>query len=162
MRRACQFLAVLAGCALAASAIPANAAPACASAADQAAFEVLALRQMMTELATKCSYVDEYNNNFIKRFQPALQANYHEVLSYFRRVYGAAGQGRMDAFTTDLVNEISREANLQGAQFCPRAKWIINEMDALRSMDELAPYAAAKDFGPVGMSMCPAAAPRRR
>jgi hypothetical protein len=35
-------------------------------------------------------------------------------------------------------------------------------MNALRSMEELAAYAAVKDFAPVGMSMCPAAAPRRR
>ena len=100
-----------------------------------------------------------YNHNFVARFQPALQANDREVLAYFRRIYGGAGQTRMDTFTTDLVTEMSHEANLQGAEFCPRG-WVISEMDAL-GVDELAQYAAVKDFSPVGMSMCPPGAPAR-
>jgi hypothetical protein len=156
------MLATLTFCAMAAAAAPLQAAPLCSSAADQSAYEVLALRQQMTLLGTKCGREQEYNKNFVARFQPALQANDREVLAYFRRIYGRAGQGRMDTFTTELVTEMSHRANMQGAEFCPRAAWVINEMNALRSMDELASYAASKDFSPAGMSMCPAgAAPRR-
>lgn len=147
--------------ALTAAAGPVAAAPACLSPADQSAYDVLALRQEMTLLGTKCGLEQQYNHNFVVRFQPALQANDREVLAYFRRLYGGAGQTRMDTFTTDLVTEMSHEANLQGAEFCPRAEWVISEMDALRTMDELAPYAAVKDFSPVGMSMCPPGAPAR-
>ena len=152
-------------CALAAAVVPVDAAPACTSLADQSAYEVLALRQEMTLLGTKCGREQEYNKNFVARFQPALQANDREVLAYFRRIYGRAGQSRMDTFTTDLVTDMSHQANQQGAEFCPRAAWVINEMDALRSSDELAQYAAVKDFSPVGMSMCPpgaASSPERR
>ena len=166
MRREFRFLAALTGFALAASALPVAAAPTCSSPADQSAYDVLALREMMTVLVTKCKRDTEYNVNFVRRFQPALQANDRAVLTYFRRVYGGSGQGRMDTFATDLVNTLSQQANLQGTEFCSRAALLVNEMNALRTMEELAPYAAVKDLSPVGMSMCPATAsrpePRRR
>jgi hypothetical protein len=134
----------------------------CASVADESAYEILALRQMMTELALKCGREAEYNNYFVRRFQPVLQANDREVLTYFRRVYGGAGQARMTTFTTELISEISRLANHQGAEFCPRAGLMFNEMNALTAMDQVAAYAAVKDLTPHDMSMCPGAAPRRR
>jgi hypothetical protein len=149
-------------------AAPALAAGSCASPADQAAYEVLSLRTQMILLATKCGRDQDYNKNFIIRFQPALQANEREVMAYFRKVYGGAGQGRKDTFTTELVNVMSQTANPQGSEFCARAGMIINEMNALRSMEELTAYAATKDLAPAGTSMCPAGAavstraPRRR
>ena len=158
MRRLVLFIT-----ALATLAAPAVAAPSCPVPADESAYEVLSLRTQMILLATKCSRDQDYNKNFIVRFQPLLQANERAVLAYFRRVYGGAGQGRKDTFSTELVNVMSQQANAQGAEFCGRAGWIINEMNALRSMDELTAYAAVKDLAPPGTSMCPAAAaPRRR
>lgn len=165
MRLPFRFLTAFVGCALAASALPATAAQTCTSVADQSAYELLSLRTQMILLATKCGRDQDYNKNFVVRFQPELQANERTVLAYFRRVYGGAGQGRKDSFSTELVNVMSQQANTQTNEFCPRAGSIINEMNALRSMNELASYAAAKDFAPAGMSMCPAAAaaaPRRR
>jgi len=163
MARLFRFFAAFLCCALATSALPVNAAQVCPAAADQSAYEILALRQMMTVLVTKCKRENEYNVYFIKRFQPELIANEREVLAYFRRIYGGSGQGRKDTFTTELVNVISQQANTQGTEFCSRAALIVTEMNALRTMDELAPYAAVKDLAPAGMSMCPvAAAPRRR
>ena len=160
MRRLFPVAALVIGSALAAAASPASASQ-CASLADQSAYEVLSLRTQMILLATKCSRDQDYNKNFIVRFQPVLQANEREVLAYFRRVYGGAGQGRKDQFSTELVNVMSHEANMQGTEFCPRATKIIDEMNALRSMDELVQFAAVKDLAPIGTSMCPAnAAPR--
>ena len=135
---------------------PASAASNCASAADQSVYEVLALRTQMILLATKCGRDSDYNNNFIRRFQSGLQANDAAVTNYFRRNYGGGGQGRKDTFTTDLVNLMSQKANGQGAEFCPRAGLIVNEMNALRTMEELIAYAGVKDFAPAGTSMCPA------
>jgi hypothetical protein len=146
--------------ALGALAAPALAVQSCPSATDQSAYEILALRTEMVVLATKCSRDTEYNNYFVKRFQPVLQANYREVAAYFRRMYGGAGQGRMDTFATELVNVMSQQANTKGAEFCARASLIINEMNALQSLDQLPAYAAVKDLGPAGASMCPVAAVR--
>jgi len=161
MRHPFLFLAALATSALAVSGLPATAAPNCTSPADQSAYEVLSLRTQMILLATKCSRDQDYNKKFIVRFQPVLQANEREVLAYFRRIYGGAGQSRKDQFSTELVNVMSHEANMQGTEFCPRASMIISEMNALRQMDELVQFAAVKDLAPVGTSMCPAnAAPR--
>ncbi len=142
---------------------PANAAPACTQPADQSAYEILALRQMMTVLVTKCTGREkDYNDLFIRRFGPALQGNDRTVLSYFRRVYGGAGQGRMDTFTTDLVNIMSHQANTEKHEFCSRASLLVNEMSQLRSGEELAAYAAVKDLAPHGISMCPTPTVRRR
>jgi hypothetical protein len=159
MRFLFHFLATFAGCALAMSAVPVSAAPTCSSPADQSVYEVLALREQMQLLATaKCQRDKEYNQYFIIRFRPILQANDRAVLAYFRRTYGGAGQGRMDSFDTELISVMSQQANTQAAEFCSRAGLIINEMNALRTMDELAEYAAVKDLTPPGVSMCPVGA----
>lgn len=142
---------------------PAVAVVHCPSAADQSAYEVLALRTQMIVLATKnCGREQEYNRNFAIRFQPALQANERAVSSYFRRAYGGAGQSRKDTFSTELVNVMSQEANRQGPEYCSRAGLIISEINALRSMDELAAYAAVKAVIPEGTSMCAYSGGRRR
>ena len=150
-------LTVLAA-ALAAQAVAAR----CASVADQSTYEVLSLRTQMLVLALKCERRDDYNKNFVIRFQPALQANDREVLNYFRRLYGNAGQGRKDSYTTQLVNVMSQTANRNGGEYCVRAGLIVNEMNALRGSEDLAPFAAVKDMAPAGNSMCPAGAPARR
>ena len=160
MRRTVSCLTALAIAAGAMSIQPVRAAQSCASPADQAAYEVLSLRTQMILLATKCGRDQDYNKNFVIRFQPTLQANEREVLAYFRKIYGGAGQGRKDTFSTELVNVMSQHANTQGAEFCPRAGLIINEMNSLRSAAELASYAAVKDFAPPGTSMCPPTATR--
>ena len=161
MNQLIRFLIVFLGCVAAAAAVPVRAASTCSSPADQSAYDVFALRTMMILLATKCGDDQDYNRNFIARFQPELQENERQVLAYYRRIYGGSGQTRKDAFSTDLVNVMSEQANTQGAQFCPRAMWIVSEMNALTSVDELAQYAAVKDLSPVGMSMCPPGAPAR-
>jgi hypothetical protein len=155
MRR---FMFLLTG--LIALGTPAMAAQMCSNVADQSAFEVLSLRTQMILLATKCNRDQDYNKNFIVRFQPTLQANERTVLAYFRRLYGNYGQSRKDTFTTELVNAMSQQANTQGGEYCGRAGLIISELNALHSMDELAPYAAVKDLAPAGTSMCPATAAR--
>lgn len=158
MRRLTLIIAALAGLAS-----PARAAPQCTSPADQSAYEMLSLRQQMVVLAFKCSRQDDYNKRFIIRFQPVVQANNRAVLAYFRRAYGNSGQGRMDAFITELVNVMSQEANRQGGEYCARASYLINEMNALRTMDELVAFAAVKDMAPSGTTMCAtASAPARR
>ena len=161
MRRLFQFLAAFAGIAMTLAALPVAAAPACSSPADEATYDVLALREVMTVLVTKCKRDTEYNVNFVKRFQGALQANDRAVLAYFRRVYGGAGQGKMDYFTTELANTLSQAANTQGTEFCARTVLLVGEMNALRTNDELTAYAAVKDLSPVGMSMCPVTAAAR-
>lgn len=147
---------------LAALASPVMAAQQCASDADQATFEVLALRELMTVLVVKCNRADDYNNYFIKRFQPVLQQNERDALAYFRKIYGGAAQGKKDTFTTELVNVMSQIANTQGTEYCSRTGVVINEMLALKSMSDLAAYAAVKDIAPAGASMCPAASASRR
>jgi hypothetical protein len=163
MRR---FMLLLTG--LIALATPALATQMCSNVADQSAYEVLTLREQMMVLVIKCSRDQDYNKNFVVRFQPALQANDRAVMAYFRRLYGNNGRGRMDSFMTELVNTMSQQANKQGGEYCPRAGLIINELNALHSMDELASYAAVKDLAPPGTSMCPETAakasppPKRR
>jgi hypothetical protein len=147
---------LIATAALLSLAAPAVAVPACSNPADQSAWEVLALRRMMSVIATKnCGKEREYNEYFIKRFQPIIQDNDRKVQAYFRRVYGGAGRGRMDIFETELANIMSQQANRQAGEFCSRASLMFNEMLALPKQDDLAAYAAVKDLPPPNVSMCP-------
>lgn len=139
---------------------PAMAQRHCANVADQAVFEVQALRSSIMVLATGCQEEDRYNA-FIRRFQSDLQANERAVSAYFKRRFGGRAQHEQDRFVTDLANAVSRQGSQYGGDFCPRNGMIFNEVMALRSSAELADFAAGKDLIPAAISVCndaPAAA----
>jgi|tagenome__1003787_1003787.scaffolds.fasta_scaffold20469157_2 hypothetical protein len=127
----------------------------CASLADQAAFEVQALRSALMVLATGCHDDDRYNA-FIRRYQPDLQANERLINSYFQHRYGRAGQTEHDRFVTELANAMSRQGSDLGGDFCPRNGMIFNEVLALRSSGELQDYAAGKNLVPATIEICTA------
>ncbi len=125
----------------------------CASAADQAAFEVQALRSHLVVLATGCDDGTPYNA-FIRKYQSALVANDQAVTAWFKRRYGGRGQYEHDRFVTDLTNAVSSDATTLGSDFCPRDGMIFTEVMALRGSADLAPYAAAKDLIPPSIGVC--------
>ncbi len=141
---------------------PALAQRQCASQADQAVFEVQALRSELMVLATGCQDDSRYNA-FIHRYQPELLANDRAVDAYFKKHYGRAGQTEHDRFVTELANALSREGSQLGGDFCPRNGAIFNEVLALHGASELPAYAAGKALVPPSLEICsgpaPAAAP---
>lgn len=130
----------------------------CASPADQAVFEVQALRSELMVLATGCRDDDNYNA-FMRRYQADLLANDHAVGAYFKRKFPRTAQQEHDRFVTDLANALSQEGSKLGSEFCPHNGLIFAEVLALRSAADLPHYAAGKDLIPASMGICQEPAP---
>ena len=90
----------------------------CMSPAEQAAFDVQALRSEMMVLATGCSDDTQYNA-FITRYQPELQANERDIDAWFKKKFGSRAQSEHDRFVTDLANAQSSAGTNLGSDFCP-------------------------------------------
>ncbi len=159
--RASLFPAAAAALCLGLSAV--HAAPRCA---DEAVFNVEALKSEMMVLATACHDDSQYNA-FINRFQPELIANEHALDAYFKRAYGRQGQTQHDSFITNLANAQSDVGLKQGTDFCPRNATLFQEAMAVSSQ-ELPEFAAGKDLVPATLATCetglsePSRAPARR
>jgi hypothetical protein len=125
----------------------------CLPRADQAAFDVQALRSEMMVLATGCSDDAGYNA-FIERYKPALMANEHEIDAWFKRKYGRRGQSEHDRFVTDLANAQSDASTHMGSEFCPHNGVIFHEVMALGDAAELASFAAGQNLVPESLGLC--------
>jgi hypothetical protein len=136
----------------------------CLSPAERAAFDLQALRSELMVLATGCGDDQPYNA-FIERYKPELMMNEHAISSYFREKFGRRGQQEHDHFVTDLANAQASIAGRLGSEFCPRNGQIFHEAMALRSVDELRPFAAGQALLPPSLDICPvevAQAPERK
>jgi hypothetical protein len=125
----------------------------CMAPADQATFDVQALRSEMMVLATGCSDDAQYKA-FITRYQSQLQANERDVSAYFKRKYGRRGQSEHDRFVTDLANAQSSAGSKLGSDFCPHNGMIFHEVMALESAGELMPFAAGQNLVPTSLNIC--------
>jgi hypothetical protein len=125
----------------------------CMTSADQATFDVQALRSEMMVLATGCSDDSAYNA-FITRYQPELQANEREVDAWFKKKFGRRAQTEHDRFVTDLANAQSNAGTRLGSDFCPHNGAIFQEVMALSSAHELSEFAAGQDLVPTSLDVC--------
>jgi hypothetical protein len=132
----------------------------CPEPADQAAFEMVALKTALMVVATTCDSGDRYNA-FVRRYQPSLVDTDRSLSSYFKRHYGARGQQEYDRYATDLANTQSRGGLTQGTDFCARSAALFDEVMALPTATQLASYAAGKDLVPAAIGVCPGAAPAK-
>jgi len=134
---------------------PALAAPRCMSPADQAMFEVAALKSELMVLAVGCQRGEQYNA-FVARYRPSLLETDKNLTAYFRRAHGAHGQTEADRFGTDLANAQSTHASSLGGDFCPRNSMIFAEVMALPNAADLANFAAGKALIPASLTTCTA------
>jgi hypothetical protein len=150
MRRVLPALAILGAFA----SQPALAQKHCPVPADQAVFEVQALRSHLVVLATGCPETDRYSA-VIRKYQPELQANAQAITAWFKRHYGGRAQFEHDKFVTDLTNAVSSGATVLGGDFCTHDGLLFDEVMSLRSGADLANFAAAKDLVPASIDICP-------
>ena len=134
--------------------VQANAQMQCLTPSQRAMFDVQALRSELMVLATGCGDDQSYNA-FIRRYKPALMANEHEVVEYFRHRYGRRGQSEHDTFVTALANAQASRASRLGSEFCPRNGEIFREVMALEGSHQLPPFAAGQAVYPASMDVCP-------
>ena len=133
----------------------ANAQLRCPSSADQAAFEVGALKSELSVLAVGCSEEDAYNS-FILRYRSELVHEDGVVNAWFKHEYGKSAQKQYDSYITLLANEQGELGQRQGSDFCPRNKRVFDEVMALPSATVLPEYVAGKDLVPAELGSCQA------
>ena len=126
----------------------------CPSAADQAAFEVGALKSEMIVLAETCPNADKTYNAFIERYRPELTSEDRVVNAWFKKTFGKVAQREYDSYITNLINGQSQVGLRQGSNFCPRSSVIFSEAMALPDAAVLAQYAAGKDLVPAELGSC--------
>ncbi len=131
----------------------AQAQTACTSPAEEAAFQIGALKSELTVLAIGCRTEDAYNS-FVERYRSELVAKDNVVNAWFRHAFGSAAQKNYDAYITLLANEHSEEAQREGTDFCPRMLTMFKEVMALPSATVLAEYAETKDVVPAAVGAC--------
>ncbi len=125
----------------------------CATQADQAVFDVQALKAKLTVLAITCR-ADERYNAFVEKYRPALVANERQFTVYFKGQKGGRSQAEQDSYVTSLVNSMSSFTTTEGTDFCGRNTPLFDEVMTLRSASELAPYAAGKNLFPASFGAC--------
>ena len=86
------------------------------------AFRKLQSELMVATLSCKDARITAHYNIFVSRFRPALRDNARVLKAYFRRLYGSAGQHKLDDFITRLANEASnRQLAVSTAQLCQQS-----------------------------------------
>ena len=153
MARAARLLAAAA--LLAATAGTANAR--CTSAADQAAFDVGALKSELTVMGIACGLDEDYNA-FVVRDRTELNREDAVVNAWFKKTFGRTAQARYDSYITLLANEQSTRNQHEGSELCPRLRSMFSEA-ALIPVVQLPQYAAAKDVFPLDMACEVSASP---
>jgi hypothetical protein len=134
---------------------PVAAAQRCPTPAEQAVFDLEALKSELMVLAVACHSDTEYNA-FVRRFQARLAENEHELSAYFQHTYGRRSQGEQDSYITTMANEQFNFGLKQGTDFCPRNMALFEEALAIESPTDLPLYAAAKELFPPNLGACAA------
>ncbi|MDZ3838783.1 MAG: hypothetical protein U0S49_15555 [Rhodospirillales bacterium] len=131
--RAAAF-ALVAALAVVVAAPSAWAAPACATAEDEATLNARVLQTELMVAALACGEQQRYND-FVKTFKTELSQRGRMLRAYFKRVHGASGESRMNAFVTKLANDASqRTANAPDA-YCAAAAKLFNDVLAASPRD---------------------------
>jgi len=104
-------------------------------------------------LATGCADDAQYND-FIRRYQPELQANERDMDAWFKRKFGKRAQSEHDRFVTDLANAQSSAGTRLGSDFCPHNAMIFQQVMALQDSGQLPPFAAGQNLVPASLDVC--------
>ncbi len=129
----------------------------CTSAAEQAAFDVGALKSELTVMGIACGLDEDYNA-FVVRDRAELVREDAVVNAWFKRTFGRTAQTRYDSYITLLANEQSTRNQHEGSELCPRLRSMFAEA-ALVPVAQLPQYAAAKDLFPLDMACEVSASP---
>ena len=129
----------------------------CSSAAEQAAFDIGALKSELTVMGIACGLDEDYNA-FVVRDRAELVRADAVVNGWFKRTFGRTAQSRYDSYITLLANEQSTRNQHEGSDLCPRLKPMFEET-ALVPLPQLPQYAAAKDLFPLDMACEVSASP---
>jgi hypothetical protein len=132
----------------------AAAAPACEFPADRAAFDIEGLKSELMVTALTCRDQDKYND-FMRRYQPDVAREEHDLSAYFKRAYGRQYQKAYDDYISNLANVQSQDTLKAGNAFCANLPAMFDEVMSLHDSSELHDYANSKVIAqPVAFETC--------
>ena len=106
----------------------------CASDQDLAALNARVLQTELMVAALSCGERQRYND-FVTTYQSVLTERGHSLQALFKRVHGAQGARRMDAFVTKMANDSSQQVRVKGAEYCAFAGDLFEEVLAAKPAD---------------------------
>jgi hypothetical protein len=128
----------------------------CARQAERPAFEDTELKSELMVTAISCKENSRYNS-FMNRFGSSFVGDEKLLNAYFNRNFGRQGQKQHDEFVTSLANAQSQQGLKQGSAFCDERTPMFDEVMALRTGDDLSPYAEGKNLvSPTSLMICSA------
>lgn len=127
-------LALGAALAVMAAAPSAWAGSACTSAEDEATLNARVLQTELMVAALACGEQQRYNA-FVSTFKSELSQRGKLLRAYFKRVHGASGENRMNAFVTKLANDASQRTANGPDAYCAAAAKLFNEVLAASPRD---------------------------
>lgn len=129
------------GLALSASGSPAWARSACATPEDEITLNSRVLQTELMVAALSCGEQQRYNA-FVNAFKSELSQRGQLLRAYFKRVHGASGENRMNAFVTKLANDAAQRTANGPDAYCHAAARLFSEVLASSPRD--LPRIAAK------------------
>ena len=128
-RRASGMAALIlgAGLAIAAGGAPAWAGPACATPQDETTLNARVLQTELMVAALACGEQQRYNA-FVNAFKSELSQQGQLLRAYFKRVHGASGENRMNAFVTKLANDAAQRTANGPDAYCGAAARLFSEL----------------------------------
>ena len=112
----------------------------CSDPNDQAAVRTKMLQTELMVAALRCDSGPRYNA-FVRKFKRDLVAQGTQVKAYFKRVYGADSERRINRFITFLANSASLRSLDAGDRYCASANALFAEVLG-RDAGGLAKFAA--------------------
>lgn len=109
----------------------------CATPEERSALDIRALQSQLMVVALTCQQEEQYNR-FVTQHRGVLGNVYGQVQRHFRRVYGGAGQRRLDEYITNTANGHSQVGISQGSLFCQNQAGLFPAALATNNRDQLA------------------------
>lgn len=126
----------------------------CMRPAEQAAFNIIAMKSTLMVDALSCDQAKAYDT-FMTSFQPHILEEQHVMDGYFRRTGGLSGQAQEDQYVTLLANTQSAAGIAQGVHFCNGAGTLFTQILAFKSAGDVDAFVAANPLPlPIPTSSC--------
>ncbi|RVT90684.1 hypothetical protein EOD42_23055 [Rhodovarius crocodyli] len=122
--------------------------PTCATPEERSALDIRALQSQLMVLALTCQQEEQYNR-FVTQHRGTLGSVYNQVQRHFRRVYGGAGQRRLDEYITNTANGHSQVGISQGSLFCSNQAGLFPAALASTTRDQLAQLSQQRQISQV-------------
>jgi hypothetical protein len=108
--------------------------PTCATAEDEITLNARVLQTDLMVAALACGEQDRYND-FVNTFKSELSQRGRLLRAYFKRVHGASGENRMNAFVTKLANDAAQRTATGPDAYCAAAARLFNQVLASTPRD---------------------------